>query len=457
MALRAQNSKNNKKAKIMASRTKDNDFSKIRMTDDEREALKRREEELLRKNLADKVERMKARIEMEEREKLLPKKRKRKSKNGEIVETPVVDHDDLRNGYNESNNTKNVDNYQPEREKVRKPKPPPPPAMSFSDLLKIAEKRQVEPVEIVIKKKEEEKLMTKKERKMMEEEQARLRRKQERLLQQKSGLTKPSNSTSVSAMNNKNILGKEDNKKPTVIHVKSDQDAKFKIPKSSVNTAPNKILSSKPKDTNPTIIPKSGSNSNSLDKPIKSSLVSSVNEQKKVNKPKDDTRSSIKGEEIKKKIVPKKNEIKSNPVQMVPKKQAPQIDEEALKADIERKVQERLRLEREKLEKEIEEKIAAKFAQFQSMQPKVTEKVPEAPKQIKKEPVVENKNIKKTIEKPQSGSGFFKKDMERMIAMRKESIEKSSLKPKMPEKTFHKNPYLDPPRRLLEPQRPPRK
>lgn len=455
MALRAQNSKNNKKAKIMASRTKDNDFSKIRMTDDEREAHKRREEELLRKNLADKVERMKARIEMEEREKLLPKKRKRKSKNGEIVEAPMVDHDDLRNGYNESNNTKSIDNYQPEKEKVRKPKPPPPPVMSFSDLLKIAEKRQVEPVEIVIKKKEEEKLMTKRERKIMEEDMARLRRKQERLLQQKNGLPKPSNSASVSTMNKNNVLGKEENKKPVVIHVKSDQDAKFKIPKSSVNAAPSKVSSSKPKDISPAIIPKSGSNSNSLGKPLKSSP---VNEQKKVNRPKDDTRSLIKGEEIKKKIaVPKKNELKSNPVQMVSKKQAPQIDEEALKADIERKVQERLTKEREKLEKEIEEKIAAKFAQFQNMQPKVTEKIPEAPKQIKKEPVVEKKITKKIIEKPQSGSGFFKKDMERMIAMRKESIEKSSLKPKMPEKAFHKNPYLDPPRRLLEPQRPPRK
>lgn len=440
----------------MASRTKDNDFSKIRMTDDEREAHKRREEELLRKNLADKVERMKARIEMEEREKLLPKKRKRKSKNGEIVETPMVDHDDLQNGYNESNNTKSIDNYQPERVKIRKPKPPPPPAMSFTDLLKIAEKRQVEPVQIVVKKKEEEKLMTKRERKMMEEEQARLRRKQERLLQQKNGLSKPPNSASVSTMNKNNVLGKEDNKKPVVIHVKSDQDAKFKIPKSSVNTTLNKVSSSKPKDVGPVAIPKSGNNSNSLGKPLKSS-VSSVNEQKKIIKPKDDTRSSIKGEEIKKKIpVPKKNELKSNTVQMVSKKQAPIIDEEAIKADIEKRVQERLRKEREKLEKEIEEKIAAKFAQFQSMQPKVAEKIPEAPQQKKKEPVVENKNTKK-IEKPQSGPVFFKKDMEKMIAMRKESMEKSSLKPKMPGKTFHTNPYLDPPRRLLEPQRPPRK
>lgn len=78
LELRAQNSKSNKRAKVMASRTKDNNFGRIRLTEDEEEARRKREEELQRKMLTDKVERMKARIKLQQQEEEQPHKRKRK-------------------------------------------------------------------------------------------------------------------------------------------------------------------------------------------------------------------------------------------------------------------------------------------------------------------------------------------------------------------------------------------
>ncbi|KAH8025547.1 hypothetical protein HPB51_009502 [Rhipicephalus microplus] len=92
LELRAQNSKSNKRAKVMASRTKDNNFGRIRLTEEEEEARRKREEELRRKMLTDKVERMKARIKLQQEEEALPHKRKRKRRNsqGELISEPEV-------------------------------------------------------------------------------------------------------------------------------------------------------------------------------------------------------------------------------------------------------------------------------------------------------------------------------------------------------------------------------
>lgn len=58
-----------------------------------------------------------------------------------------------------------------EPKKLLKAKPPPPPPMNFADLLKIAEKKQFEPIVIEQKeKKDEERLLTKKQKKEMERE-----------------------------------------------------------------------------------------------------------------------------------------------------------------------------------------------------------------------------------------------------------------------------------------------
>lgn len=64
--LRGQNSKSNKKAKLMASRTKDNDYSKIKLTERDIENKERIDAELRKKGIDDKLGRMKQRIELEE-------------------------------------------------------------------------------------------------------------------------------------------------------------------------------------------------------------------------------------------------------------------------------------------------------------------------------------------------------------------------------------------------------
>lgn len=461
LALRAQNSKNNKKAKIMASRTKDNDFSKIKLTDDEIEAKKRREAEIIRQNLASKVERMKARIEMEEKEKLLPKKRKRKSKNGEPVdntEEPFIE--DQQNGYRDSinNSEKNHDKNSHKNNKGHKPNRPPPPALSFTDLLKIAEQKKNEPLELMVKKKEEEKLMTKKERKLMEEEQARERRKQERLkemlMQNVSSRTpKPKNAAQTTNGNKKDIS--EKSKKPVVIRVEKDvskpvqESSKFKVPKISSNSTSNKNVPTKSKVTaiNGT--------------PYKSSAIPGINSSEKLVKQNNISESKnavkLKNVENKKKLaVPKKNGLKINPVSAAPRVEppAPKIDEVALAAEIEKKI-------REKIEKELEEKIAARFGlQLKNSNSPApakdainNKKVSEAPRPstVKKESVTNN-GVRKIPNKPV----LSKQEEEKMLALRRRAMQQKNLALNKPpeKKPFHKNPYLDPPRRLLEPQRP---
>ncbi|CAL1267293.1 unnamed protein product [Larinioides sclopetarius] len=232
LELRSQNSKNNKKAKIMASRTKDNDFSKIRLTEDEVISKKKIEQEIQRKHLKNKVERMKCRIELEEKEKLLPKKRKRKSKHAEeeIIHQPVVEEEPPE----KSKKFKN-------RNSDHKPQRPQPPPMSFHELLKVAQVKQYEPVEIPVQKKTEDRLLTKKERRIFEQEQELLRRKQERMLQDELEF-KSSKSSKHSSGGNDKKLPAEKSKNPVVIHVgkdstnqRRDETQKFKIPKNSAS------------------------------------------------------------------------------------------------------------------------------------------------------------------------------------------------------------------------------
>ena len=79
IALRNQNSKSAKAAKMMMCKTKDNDFSKIVLSEREIEDKNYIERELRRKRLDDPVERMKERIEKErELEEASKGKRRRK-------------------------------------------------------------------------------------------------------------------------------------------------------------------------------------------------------------------------------------------------------------------------------------------------------------------------------------------------------------------------------------------
>ncbi|GFQ87424.1 hypothetical protein TNCT_219591 [Trichonephila clavata] len=248
LALRAQNTKSNKKAKIMASRTKDNDFSRIKLTEDEVASKQKIEQELRRKHLMDKVERMKWRIELEEKEKLQPKKRKRKSKNGveEVIE-PYVEEpipDKLKKFKNSANDN---------RSSGQKSQRPAPPPMSFEELLKVAQVKQFEPVEIPVQKKKEERLLTKRERRIFEEEQERMRRKLERMKRDELELDPPKSlkPSKHSSVDEKNLpVEKTHTKKPLVIHVEKDSLSngknefhKFKIPKSNANAKINPPIS----------------------------------------------------------------------------------------------------------------------------------------------------------------------------------------------------------------------
>lgn len=164
LSIRSQNTKNSKKAKLMASRTKDNDFGKIKLTTEEEDAKKKIDIEIQRRMISDKIERMKARIELEEKEKLLPRKRKRKPKINENASTNPIELIEQNEEYS--------DNEKPkiEEKKVSRPSTQP---MNFHDLLKLASKKQYEPIELPKVIKKEERPMTEKEKRRYEEEQLR--------------------------------------------------------------------------------------------------------------------------------------------------------------------------------------------------------------------------------------------------------------------------------------------
>lgn len=82
LQLRNQNSKSSKKAKLMACRTKDNDYSKIKLSEREIEVKERVDDELRRKGIGNKLDRMKQRIELEDKEEDQPRRRKRREHGG---------------------------------------------------------------------------------------------------------------------------------------------------------------------------------------------------------------------------------------------------------------------------------------------------------------------------------------------------------------------------------------
>ncbi|XP_067123616.1 protein SPT2 homolog [Centruroides vittatus] len=165
LSIRSQNSKNSKKAKLMASRTKDNDFSKIRLTTEEEDAKKKIDHEIQKRMISDKIERMKARIELEEKEKLLPRKRKRKSKANENNNGLVQVNEQIED-------FSDYERLKVEEKKMQRSSGQP---MNFHDLLKLASQKQHEPVELPKVVKKEERPMTEKEKRRYEEEQLRKR------------------------------------------------------------------------------------------------------------------------------------------------------------------------------------------------------------------------------------------------------------------------------------------
>ncbi|KAJ8911090.1 hypothetical protein NQ315_000550 [Exocentrus adspersus] len=130
-------------------------------------------------NLSNTKDRVKAALEKEREEALLPHRRKRKHKDQKD------DGDEEGVSYGQPDRPEERDESQGHA--VASPQPPskrhkpaPPPPMNFAELLKIAEKKQFEPIIIEKKEKEEEKPLTKKQKKEMEKEREYFQRKEAR-------------------------------------------------------------------------------------------------------------------------------------------------------------------------------------------------------------------------------------------------------------------------------------
>jgi len=116
----------------------------------------------------------------EEEEEMMPHKRKRKIKEEKLAVAESGCKSQNLSDCGETNECEEEKQENPEKPaKVRRP-PPPPPPINFSELLKIAEKKQFEPIKIAPKLKEEDEVerpMTKKQRiEYMKEKEWRMRK-----------------------------------------------------------------------------------------------------------------------------------------------------------------------------------------------------------------------------------------------------------------------------------------
>lgn len=166
MALRAQNSKSVKKAKMMKTRTKDNDFSGL-LTDAQAEDQRKVEEKLRLKGTQDLLRNKKAMIESED--KLI--------RNGNKNLNNFNSNIDLKKkaiSCDKSGHKKNISEGNENREKARKPTPKP---MSYDALLSLAsekakteKKSLVDEIQAEIKEKKQTRPMTQKEKDKLKEE-----------------------------------------------------------------------------------------------------------------------------------------------------------------------------------------------------------------------------------------------------------------------------------------------
>lgn len=165
-----------------------------------------------------------------------PVPHKRRRKTGE----PVSERDQSPPSKYEPEKEKKREDAKPDKPKIRKPLPPP---MDFNQLLKLAEQKKGDPLEVVQKKSavetEKERLMTKKQKREYEEEMARRQRRQERLDAEKNGKKKvqkeekvvekekkvePSGSGRIPKLSDKFNSNRNDNPKPLDRDKKLDRD-----------------------------------------------------------------------------------------------------------------------------------------------------------------------------------------------------------------------------------------
>ncbi|XP_044766391.1 protein SPT2 homolog [Coccinella septempunctata] len=123
-------------------------------------------------NLSSTKDRVKAALEKEKEEAMMPHRRKRKHKNPEDISSP----DD-----NFPSTPSRMADERPDAKKPKIDKPKMPPPMNFNELLKLAEKKQFEPIVIEKKSKEDESPLTKKQKREMERMRVWQERKPERL------------------------------------------------------------------------------------------------------------------------------------------------------------------------------------------------------------------------------------------------------------------------------------
>lgn len=144
-------------------------------------------------NLSSTKDRVRAALLKEQEEALLPHRRKRKSK-----------HDDEEDTHKSSDMYRDDINEEKEETKPKpKPRPAGPPPMNFQDLLKLAEKKQFEPILIEPKKKDDdEPLMTKRQKREYEKEKTYKEEREKRRQAMESEKNAPPNK--IPKLNNNN-------------------------------------------------------------------------------------------------------------------------------------------------------------------------------------------------------------------------------------------------------------
>ncbi|XP_066252421.1 protein SPT2 homolog [Euwallacea similis] len=126
-------------------------------------------------NLSNTKDRVKAALEKEKQDAMLPRKRKRKSKleDGQEVDEEMEEKES-------EINVKQGNRKEGDMVKSKPKQKPASPPMSFTEILKIAAQKQHEPIVIEVKPQEEEKLYTKKQKKELEREKEFRERREKR-------------------------------------------------------------------------------------------------------------------------------------------------------------------------------------------------------------------------------------------------------------------------------------
>lgn len=286
-------------------------------------------------------DRVRAAIHREQEEENVPHKRQRHSKSSTDAGTSSSSYEKS-NRYQPSPTPESKKSNESEKPKPKK-RPPPPPAMDFQQLLKLAEQKQFEPIEIKTPKveKEPERLMTQKEKREAEEKRAYFEAKERRQRERENPTQKSTNAPQkmepngkipkLNGNNNPSANNKESNRIPKIQNnsgnskldlQKSKSGDKKPIPNSSSKlygalTKPNQSSSSSVSTKPATSTPSSSSSSSKnikSNQSVKSSEKQPVIKSKSMNNVKMDQPTGSSAKNIKNgKPIVNQSEIKSRP------------------------------------------------------------------------------------------------------------------------------------------------